>query len=317
MKKTVYRVLLLLMILVVCTSCSSNKTIKAIDFPERASANNVDFSSTTFNISSQANEVLNDKFNEWLYIYPIKNQSFTLAQREEICKRFGLDASTCKKNSTELFVEYSFGSESLYFYHNGTLRYNNSEYDTTTLELSDKEAQQNVEDFLKAKNLLSDEFSFSGVGDCTLSVNHPNSTGSDTITYGKTVTFRRKINGFPVVGNSHIYATVTNTGIHEISIAYHLYGNKEKISVISPQTAVEIMKQPTANTQFVCDATTELIDEATINSIELVYVEHAYDTAQTHIQPCYRISGVLEDIYQKPWKFSSLVPAIPSELTSR
>jgi len=312
--------ILILATLLLCTSCSKPSGIRALVFPQMTEEIPVDFSALSYEVSDAVMMTLESMTATQLPVYSIERKIYTTEQMVHMSELFGIDSASCKKTSTSLYRSYQQDGKTAYFYTNGTFRYSGPMDESSALRLSEEDVVQQAETFLRKNDLFPDEFSYFGTGDCSVkSVYFDEKKGEiveEETVYGKTVTFRRTVDRYPVVGNAHVYVTITNAGIGEVSIAYSNHGEAQMVDIISPREAVQKLRQKDTNMQLECNVEVQDVRSAKINRVELVYVEHAYDNTQTHLQPCYRIVGSLTDGQTTTEDFSALIPAIPEELTS-
>lgn len=169
-------------------------------------------------------------------------------------------------------------------YEHGTFTLNRREKaDDTPINLSDAEAIQIAEDFLREYGLYCDDLKPSeNVGEDKL-------VGKDeTIITGKVVHFYPKTEGgAPLFGNSHVSVRLA-AGNQITQVIYnHIHYKKEaSLTLMTPQQALERAKASTDPTEVLLDAEDNLGKELTIANVRLAYYENVTRNAPTR-QPVY------------------------------
>jgi len=308
MKKRMYMCLIVFCILLF-VSCDNSPSIRRIEFPVKGSMD-ADLSEVNFTMNSNLKEY---KVTS-LKVIEIEHKK-TDEEIEYLRKVFEIEDSEKDDNYDGGTVSYVQGQKKLTFYENGMVQYVNYPINSEMypLEISDEEAIKQAEAFLLEWELIPDDFRFEEImeGIVTVEDNPP-------IIHKKMVIFRRYIGDIPVIGNCHISVSIISSGIGEVSLAYKKYINEQEIKLTTISDAIKMIKSNDSSISITKEGDEieiESVDEMFIKDIELVYVEQAYNTEQTHVQPCYRFIGDAKDNEGEIYEFSSVVRAVPDKIT--
>lgn len=203
--------------------------------------------------------------------------------------------------------------KSLKIYNNGCFYYriSRSHYDDIPLTMTDEEILTEGEAYLRAKNLLPENFYAGRKFGGTIQ-------GDDTGSYYKvkTMGFFQEIDGYDMWGRSDVSVGFWEGGIAEVSSVYSNYTFDRRITCKSYEQVVKESKEYTKHGMFEYD--TEIIKSKVktviFNNVEILYYDAPMDKPEnTHIQPCYQFSGTAIDQKGNTSPAYWTIQAVPDE----
>ncbi|MBQ4068048.1 MAG: hypothetical protein IJC76_02235 [Lachnospiraceae bacterium] len=212
----------------------------------------------------------------------IKNSS-----RIRLCKTFGLDNKKGNRNEDDKSYIYEADDVRLKIYDNGTYLYEINKYGEDMVTVSDKEAIEIAEKFLKNNNLLPEDFEYCGISRDIVQGGKDNKE----VEVAKIIYFSRFINGEQVDGNSQVYVMLINDG--EINQVYSSFIKNQKKKKVNDNFFIDINEgvENLVNPNNFLDID-ESADEISVENIEIEYWEDSSPYSEdNYIQPIYRITG--------------------------
>lgn len=303
--------LALILTLSLLAGCSASSPIRRVVFTETANEHPVDFAAVPLDASAVSAKT--EPFEAELPLYKIERRDWDEANTAHALSVFKLENAE-PKSEAGLYISYKDGNKQLKLYPNGTLQYLNypPHYEYGIVEFDDKEAERIIDEFIRQSGFMDTGDWRPGIADFTFS------RGEEESIYAKSVTYTRYLDGIPVVGNAHIYAVVgPQKQIYEVSVAYDPLVLDGTVKTASYSTVADLLQKNDCVTDTDIYSYNNGLKSLRLDSVETVYVEFAYDSKATHVQPCYRISGTAVDGDEKSIPFTTLVRAVPDSLTRK
>lgn len=225
-----------------------------------------------------------------LPIYSVKSRK-DKGYDKRLLSLFGMDDTQISHGSG--YVEYSKDGRRLIIYGKGSFIYSDLRNADAPVSLTDDEIAAGAEDFLRSNGLMPDGFGFSEV--CT-AVYSDRTSGNESKRYEnqRSALFYRELNGYPVIGKSHISVTYSGGEICRVESMYNDCKKDSKFNTISYDQAVKTVLERDNDVSL--DYDTYIVAEpgaVNINEVSIVYYENAFDSEQTTLQPCYVFSGTV------------------------
>ncbi len=309
------RIVALLALIVLLTSCGGNEYIKQIKFSDNESGT----SKTNVNLKDAEITGFDAKSLETetnLQLYKVKRAEFAHGGEEvnAIAKYLKVDYADMTYNEEKNEISYD-GSRNITFTITNGYRvvYNKfiDEYKMThNITATDEELIEKGLKVLSEIPFLEGEYVYASMGERTFS------DGVNEYVFYKSCTFRRKINGLAVDGNGSCTVGFTNDGLAMLTVSYYTYEEiSGKYDIISLEEAGEQLAKPELFKTSQGNVSLENIAKLEISKCELVYVNE-YNNGYDTIQPFYRIKGTLyskqienlDRIYTD--KFTMYIPAL-------
>ncbi len=310
MKKHLFIVFAMIYAFALLTGCGTSSSIRRVAFAEPANEHLIDFSAVPPDISAVSDKT--ESLETELPLYKIERRKWDEANTAHALSAFGMETASPKQEG--LYTSYKDGDRQLKLYPNGTLQYlcYPANYEYGIVEFDDKEAVQVADAFIQKSGLMDDGDWRPQAADFTFS------RGEEESVYAKSVTYSRRLNGLPVVGNAHIYVVVgPQKEIYEVSVAYDLLAEDMTVKTAGYAAVSDLLSKNDCATDTDIYSYNRGVKSLRLEAIETVYAEFAYDTKATHVQPCYRITGTAVDGDGKEIPFTTMVRAVPDEMTRK
>lgn len=297
MKKRYLLCIAMLLSALFCTSCSD---IPKLEFTQAGIALRQDFETLVNHLSDEDMAI----FEQDYPVYKIVKPKLDQKQMQKISALFGLSEEDGR--TTELSEGYVANEKKLDFQSNTFFSYSYMPrgYENVPITTEDEALIQQATAFLQENGLLPDDFSYSGMAESTMKL------GEISHAYEKIVKFDRKIDGHPVIGNSHIFVGFYQNAISSLSVAYNEYKEKKAVDTVPYEKAVAQLKQSDIIFEYDGEKVTGKPDTVELLEAEVVYVDHAYDNQAKYIQPAYRFRGVISDTDGHSSDFAAVVRAV-------
>lgn len=310
MKKSILALLILALLGSLLNGCVTQSSIRRVAFAEPTTEHLIDFSAVPPDISAVSDKT--ESLETELPLYKIERRKWDEANTAHALSAFGMETASPKQEG--LYTSYKDGDRQLKLYPNGTLQYLNypPRYEYGIVEFDDSEAEAVADAFIRQSGFMDDGDWRPAVSDFTFS------RGDNESVYAKSVTYGRRLNGLPVVGNAHIYAVVgPQKEIYEVSVAYDLLAEDMTVKTAGYAAVSDLLSKNDCATDTDIYSYNRGVKSLRLETIETVYAEFAYDAKATHVQPCYRITGTAVDGDGKEIPFTTMVRAVPDELTRK
>ena len=310
MKKCILALLIVALLGLLLNGCGTQSSIRRVAFADPADENLIDFSAVPVDISAVSDKT--ESLETELPLYKIERRKWDEANTAHALSAFGMETASPKQEG--LYTSYKDGDRQLKLYPNGTLQYLNypPRYEYGIVEFDDKEAVQVADAFIQKSGLMDDGDWRPQAADFTFS------RGEEESVYAKSVTYSRYLNDIAVVGNVHVYVVVgPQKEIYEVSVAYDPLVLDGSVKTVSYAAVEKLLRENDCVTETDIYAYNRGLQSLRLDTVETVYAEFAYDTNATHVQPCYRITGTAVDGDGKEIPFTTMVRAVPDEMTRK
>lgn len=230
-------------------------------------------------------------FGETLPVYKILPRE---ANQQALLDEFGFTTGY-EETKAETSTLFSQGSQKLTLYSFGSFSFQKERNlsDPEELTMSDELIFAEADDYLKKNFPLPQDFKREpDIKKTTVT----NLSTDEKVVVGKAVQYERVINGCRMIGNTRIRVQYDKDGISSVVSLYNNYEQDVSLPALRPKEAFDKIFSPEA--LFVADPMPDGFGRERslcIDKVELVYYDDPTNPDLTHIQPCYRFSGVIQD----------------------